>query len=355
MRVEARDQVARQLRDQSRACDAMGSKLYEHLLDRAALDVERSGPVWRVLSAFVAPGRGGALALRLLAAVHRLVLLGRLPDLARHYPSVGGTSGLPGAWTAFADAVETHADEVRDLVSRPCQTNEVGRCAALALGFLEIAAAHPLPLRLLEVGASAGLNLRWDHFRYAGGGAAWGDPGSPVQLTGMWRDAPRRTGSSVAVSERRGCDLNPLDPADEADRLSLRASIWADQPLRLARLDGALEIARRVPVQLERASLDDWLAPLLAQPAPGVATVVYHSVVDEYLDDPVRARFHGIIESAAGEARPAAPLAWLRLEPSSDVRHHALRLTLWPSGREEALAVCGAHGSDVARLPASGR
>jgi hypothetical protein len=332
----------------------MGSSLYAQLLERAAEDVERSGPVWDVLAPYVAPGRGGALALRLLAAVHRLVLLGRLPALARHYPSAGGTSGLAGAWPAFAGAVEHHTGEIRELVSRPCQTNEVGRCAALAFGFLEIAAATPLPLRLLEVGASAGLNLRWDHFRYEGGGAAWGDPASPVQLVRMWRDAPRHADESVTVAERRGCDLNPLDPADEANRLSLRASIWADQPLRLARLDGALRIAGRVPVRLERASVDDWLGPLLAQPATGVATVVYHSVLDEYLDGRVRARFHAAVATAAGLATPAAPLAWLRLEPSSDVRHHTLTLTLWPPGREEALAVCGAHGSDVARAAAPG-
>src|SRR5262245_20970044 len=195
--MEPRSQVAAQLRDQSRACEAMGSSLYAQLLERAAEDVERSGPAWDVLAPYVAPGRGGALALRLLAAVHRLVLLGRLPALARHYPSAGGNSGSPGAWPAFADALSRHTDEVRALIARPCQTNEVGRCAALAFGFLETAAATPLPLRLLEVGASAGLNLRWDHFRYEGGGAAWGDPESPVQLLGMWRGAPRSAGASV--------------------------------------------------------------------------------------------------------------------------------------------------------------
>lgn len=325
----------------------MGSTLYGHLLRRAAEDVERSGPAWSVLSAQVAPGRGGAVALRFLAAVHRVVLQGRLPDLARHYPSVGGSTGRPGAWEAFEAALERHEQELQALVALPCQTNDVGRCAALAFGFLQIAAAFRLPLRLLELGASAGLNLRWDHFRYGGAGAAWGDPASPVQLTGMWREVPPHADASVAVAERLGCDLHPLDPSVEADRLSLRASIWADQPLRLARLDGALEIALRIPARVEQASLERWLPALLAEPKEGVATVVYHSVVSEYLSDEVRALFHATLAEAGARAAPAAPLAWLRLEPTSEVRHHALTLTLWPPGREERLAVSGAHGSDV--------
>jgi hypothetical protein len=345
--LEPRHHVAGQLRDQARACEAMGSPLYASLLGRAAEDAARGGPSWSVLAAHVAPGRGGAVALRFLAAVHRLVLQGRLPELARHYPSAGGSTGLPGTWDAFAQALERYEQEIRELVALPCQTNEVGRCAALAFGFLEIAAAYGLPLRLLEVGASAGLNLRWDHFRYDGGGAAFGDPASPVQLTGLWKEAPRGIGAPISVVERLGCDLQPLDPSLEADRLALRASIWADQPLRMARLNGALAVALRVPARVEQASLERWLPALLAERREGVATVVYHSVVGEYLSDEVRARFHAALEHAGVEATPSEPLGWLRLEPTSEVRHHALTLTLWPPRRELRLAVCGAHGSDV--------
>src|SRR5206468_409136 len=100
-----------------------------------------------------------ALALRLMAAVHRLVLEGKAPGLAPFYPSVGGT-GPPGeAWPAFVSTLEAHPDEVIAGAARPCQTNEVGRSAALLLGFLEVARWKGLPFRLLELGASAGLNL----------------------------------------------------------------------------------------------------------------------------------------------------------------------------------------------------
>src|SRR5262245_6182968 len=99
--AEGRAGVATQLREQAQACEVMGSPLYAGLLREAADDVERDGPAWRVLSSHVAPGRGAALALRLMAAVHRLVLTGRAPELAPYYPSAGGDAPREGAWSFF--------------------------------------------------------------------------------------------------------------------------------------------------------------------------------------------------------------------------------------------------------------
>ena len=147
------------------------------LLLRDAADAEERGPVFELVEPFDADNlRADALALRLMAAVHRLVLTGAAPRLAVHYPTAGGRAGTEGAWEAFREVVVAQADALRPLVALPCQTNEVGRCTALAFGFLELAAAHGRPLRLLEVGASAGLNLRFDQFRYAGGGGLRGGP-----------------------------------------------------------------------------------------------------------------------------------------------------------------------------------
>jgi hypothetical protein len=303
--------------------------------------------VWQVLEAQLAPGRGNAVALRLMAALHRLVLTGEAPTLARHYPSVGGNADLTAAWKAFRALLFERPDAVRALVALPCQTNEVGRSAALAFGFLEVAEATRLPLRLLEVGASAGLNLRWDLFRYAGGGASWGDPASPVDLAGHWSDAPSQADIRVTVSERRGCDRRPLDPAASETRLALRASVWADQVPRLARLEGALTLAERVPATVDSASAADWTREQLREPRPGVATVVYHSVVEEYLSGEERRCFWDALAEAGARATRQAPLAWLRVEPISSARRHGVTLTMWPGGDERLLATSGAHGTDV--------
>jgi hypothetical protein len=346
--------LAGQLLEQAHSCAQMGSPLYGRLLRAAADDAEAGGPVWTVLEPHVAPGRGNAMGLRFMAAVHRLVLTGRAPALAAYYPSVGGDPGDPastGAWSAFRELLAAEPEAVRALAARPCQTNEVGRCAPLMFGFLETAARTGLPFRLLEVGASAGLNLRWDLFRYSGGGASWGPEDSPVDLSGFWADAPPFADAAVSVVDRRGCDLRPLDLTSEEDRLTLQSSVWADQAARFGRLRGALELAARVPATVDAASLHEWLPLQLAEPRPGVVSVVYHSVVDEYLPDEARRVFHDTLDEAGGRATADAPLAWVRLEPASSIREHAVTLRLWPGGEEKRLALSGAHGSGVRLAP----
>src|SRR6185436_3701388 len=121
------------------------------------------------------------------------------------------SEGIPGAWPALRAALAAHAPELRALVDRPVQTNEVGRSAVLLGGFLLLARAHGLPLRLLEIGASAGLNLRWDHYRYEGAGVAWGDAASPVRLTDVF-EVPPPLAVTAEVNTRAGCDASPVDP-----------------------------------------------------------------------------------------------------------------------------------------------
>jgi hypothetical protein len=126
------------------------------------------------------------LALRLMGAVHRLALRGDAPELAAHYHSAGGRPG--DAWPHFVAVLRDHRAELRRLVENPVQTNEPGRCVALLGGFLEVARVTGKPLRLLEVGASAGLNRRLR-------GVALGDGRQPdhlqAALQALHRERPR--------------------------------------------------------------------------------------------------------------------------------------------------------------------
>jgi hypothetical protein len=283
-----------------------------------------------------------ALALRLMGSVHRLVLRGDAPELAAHYPSVGGAPREP--WPAFLATVREHADELRRLVDDPVQTNEPARCAALLGGFLEVARGTGRPLRLREVGSSAGLNLRFDRYRYELGGSTWGPPESPVlirsQLTG---DPP--LGTPVNVASRAGCDARPVDPTTETGRLTLTSYVWPDQLGRLARLRAACAVAERVDATVARASAATWIEDQLARPAAGAATVVFHSIVMQYLSEDERARFEAALHGAGKQAPADRPLAWLRMEPAGD--RTELRLTLWPGGEERLLARAGYHGDPV--------
>lgn len=107
---------------------------------------------------------------------------------------------------------------------------------------------------------------------------------------------------TVTVASRRGCDPSPVDPATEEGRLTLTSSIWADHLHRLRHLRLALEVARRVPVEIDRAAAGRWLADRLAAGAPGVATVVFHSVVARYLDPEERRRLEETITTAGSTA-----------------------------------------------------
>src|SRR5206468_4804470 len=92
------DRLSRRLRRQAAWCAELGSPLYASLLESAADDLETGGPVMDVLSGFEEEVGAAALALRLMGAVHRLVLEDVLPELAERYPSTGGDGDAGAAW-----------------------------------------------------------------------------------------------------------------------------------------------------------------------------------------------------------------------------------------------------------------
>ncbi len=276
--------------------------------------------------------------------MHRLVLRGDLPELAAFYPSAGGSLPADRAWPAFRRACAGRAQELAALLRRPLQTNEVGRTAALLGGFLLVARETGLPLRLLELGASAGLQLRWDHYRDA--------PWLPAML-----EVPPPLDGRVQVVERRGCDTSPIDPTTPDGLLTVRSFVWADMLDRLRMLDWAVAVCHRVPAAVDRAGAAGWLPERLAEQRPGTTAAVYHSVVVQYLPEAALARVGAAISRAASAATAEAPLAWLRFEPGQpgpgdpgcgrDLPGMEVRLSLWPGGRDRLLATASAHGRRV--------
>lgn len=340
-----RAEVAEVLRAQARYCELLGSPLYASLLERAAADVLAGGPSWAVLEAHEEDPAGSALALRFMGATHRLVLEGRVPQLARCYPSAGGTPDADAAWEALDRVLQEHLEEVAKLIERPVQTNEVGRAAGLIGGFLTVASRTGLPLRLLEIGASAGLLLRWDRFRYEARGAAWGPEESPVRLCDFNSDARPPFEVEANVAERHGCDRSPVDPTTEDGRLTLLSYVWPDQVARIRNLRAALEVAKHTPAVVDRADAAGWLEQHLARPKSGLATVLYHSIVWQYLSDEQLDRVTEAIDNAAATATDDAPFAWLRMEAGGDIAH--VRLVLWPGGADRLIATSSYHGAAV--------
>lgn len=331
---------------QAEACGVVGSRLYQQILEGVLEDLRRGGVSHRLLDGRDDDPFGSALALRLLGTVHRIVLEGRAPRLAALYPSVGGDPGAGDPAAAFLVTLEEHVDEVDERITDGVQTNEVARSAVLAGGYAEVMRRTGLPLRVLEIGASAGLNLRFDHYAYDTGVTVAGDPTSPLRFSGLWVGTPPALPARFDVAERRGCDRNPLDATSESDRLTLLSYVWPDQPERIARLRAALDIAQHVPVAIDRADAADWTLAQLAEPRPGMATVVVHSIVLQYLPPERRRRFHDAVTDAGARATATTPVAWLRMEPATEEAAE-VRATLWPGAEERLLGTAGYHGHPI--------
>ncbi len=344
------ERVAGMLRAQADACAELGSPLYAGLLTAVAADVLAGGPAADVVAGHEHDPEGWVIGLRLMGAVHRLVLERRAPALALYFPSVGGTPDSAAAWLALRALLRDERAAVRVGLLRHPQTNEVGRAAALVGGLLHVQAADRRPIRLVEIGASAGLNLRADAFFVESrpGGPAYGPSSSPVRLTDAWSGTPPPTGE-LSIVERLGCDLAPVDPRTTQGRLTLTSYVWADMVARLERLRGALELAARIPARVIAAGAGDLLDGLTL--TDGSTLVVWHSMMWQYVDAPERERVLARLDALGATATPRAGLAHLSLEPrpggSLGTRDMLVTLRTWPHGSERVLGQAPAHGIPV--------
>ncbi|WP_033440123.1 DUF2332 domain-containing protein [Saccharothrix sp. NRRL B-16314] len=343
--------------DASRACH-VHSPLTHSLLVSAAEDLARGGVTARVMAGAECDRHGTVPGLRFAGALHRLVLEGRAPTLAKHYPTAGGRPDLDTLWEDALPVLHEHTDELHALVtSTVVQTNEPGRSAPLFGGLqtathlaaLEADRRATFAIRLLEVGASGGLNLRPHRIAYRADGVTYGDRHSPFVLDPRWTGRPPVDfAHNLRLVRRAGCDVSPVDVSTEDGRLHLSSFVWADQPARFDRLQTALDLARLDPVPVQRATGPEWLADQLARPERDVLTVVWHSVVWQYASPADRAMGRAILADAAARATRMAPLALLVYEPRrthmADKYEFQLLLKLWPAGVSLRLGTGVGHG-----------
>ncbi len=160
--------IPERIERQASACSAMGSPLYGALCLLAAQAYADETALSHLLDRHAARSR---IAIRLLGAAHFRALRGYAPRIAAHFPSTGGAPEPARAWSAILDDIRANDAEYDELLARPVQTNEVGRATPILGALLTVAAAFGLPLRLFEIGSSAGLLLNLDSYRYSG--PAW--------------------------------------------------------------------------------------------------------------------------------------------------------------------------------------
>jgi hypothetical protein len=337
-------------RQQADACAHLGSAMYAELLGALADDLEVGGPTARVLRGHEEGQGPSALALRLAGSLHRLVLAGRAHELAGHYPTTGGEWGADGT-AAVLDFLGRRGDDVRPLLDRAPQTNEVGRAAALLGGLVRLALTWSRPVRLFEIGSSGGLNLHADRFSYTDdAGRAWGDPAGPVRLLSAWRGAPLPVDARLDVVERGGSDVHPVDVTTEDGRLTLTSYVWPDMTERHARLAGAIAVARARPVVVQRADAASYVDTLRLE--PGTLTVLWHSVMWQYVPSEQQQRVTTRLAALGSAATEDSPLVHLFAEPvrrtPGDEHRFWVCAEAWPGGGERAyLGQMAAHGIPV--------
>ena len=326
-------------------CRELGSPFTAAVLGCVLAEYENGGPAADIVAGWHGDPQRDALPLRIAGALHDLVLAGQQSRLAACYPPHAVTDG--GLRVAVRDTLSTMARFIRDFIVSPPQTNEVGRSGVLVGGFLEIAHQFGLPLRLLEIGASAGLNLLWDRYRYELGPSAWGDPASPLALRPDWSGPAPRTDANVRIADRRACDIAPVRIDDPEQRRRLRAYVWADQRERLARLDTAVSIALAAGHGVDQADAAAWVEARLGETSDGSTTVLYHSIMWQYLPAATQTAITTVVERAGVLATAARPLAWLSFEPPRSDATPELRLRVWPGSTDRLLATAQAHGAAV--------
>lgn len=348
----ANPKLVEHFREQAGFCDAYGSPFTARLIESMRADLESGGPVADLVGDWSGPPRADAVSLRLAGALHAAALSESAPALTSVYPAADPNWDADRVWAAAREVLAEDRAWFEQFLRLAPQTNEPRRSIALLPGFLDLAARFDLPMETLEIGASAGLNLSWDRFFYRTNAFTWGDPNGACIET-QWTGPPPDVGASPRIRTRAACDASPLDVRDPAQRLRLRAYVWADQSDRLARFDVAVEAALANGVVVEKADAAAWLEERLARRSPDALTVVYHSVFLQYPQPETRHRIEAAIRRA-GEVGPA-PLAWLRMEPETMLGgprggiRFLVDVVTWPGGERRVLAETDGHARFIRR------
>ena len=159
----------------------------------------------------------------------------------------GGEPPTADLGKVFAGFCRDHRAEImRTVQTQGVQTNEIGRCSYLMPAFGVVAAdAGGATLALVDVGASAGLNLLWDRYRYLySNGSVHGPPESPVTIRCEVRStfAPDVPDELPPVAFRTGIDLDPVDLSDDMEYAWMQALVWPDHADRAEMLSAARRI-----------------------------------------------------------------------------------------------------------------
>jgi hypothetical protein len=284
------------------------------------------------------------MPLRIAGGLHWLCLSGKDTRLQPVYAGLLTDQDTIDA--IVADMAARCDAQLMAWLDSPPQTNEAGRSASIMAALLWLSQRLGPRFELNEIGASAGINTMMGRYRYDLGGVKVGPSLSRMTIEPEWRGPPPPAGQ-VEIVDARGCDVAPVDLADPDQALRLKAYVWPEATERMKRLDTAIAMASRAAPDLVKMDAADFVRERLAQPQePGVARVLFHSIVWQYLPEPTREAITAAMTAAGAEATAERPLAWIELETNRETFRHELRVRYWPGGDEPVkLAEAHPHGA----------
>ena len=268
--------------------------------------------------------------------------------LADFYPSVSNVVNRDeDPYPHFRSFCLDHRQEMISLITtRLVQTNVINRCANLVPAFTCVARrSHGKPMSLVEIGASAGLNLLWDRYGYSyGGDVLCGDPSSPVQLSSILRGAPSIPVANPlpAVESRLGLDLAPIDIGDAGAALWLRALVWPERRDEQMLLEQAIELAQNDPPTVLGGDALELLPEVLSTVPGDSALCLFHTHTLNQFSLEARERWWTLIQ----EFGSRRDLYVISQEGVAGGEYAALELTSVENGVTERqhLANCDSHG-----------
>lgn len=290
------------------------SPLYAHLSTVVARNQELLK-----LAGTVPEGR--SVPLVFLAGVHSLVLQQPDHQLGAYYPTCVSDPRAPDeelgeAFRQFCRANEARLTDI--LCHRRTQTNEIGRCAALYPALARVGERVDGPLAVVDVGASAGLNLLFDRYTYRYGDGTYGAEDSPVTMRTQFTDSttPRLPASGPDIGSRIGVDVCPLSVTDESDVRWLRALVWPEHTARHDRLQAAIELARESQPELVAGDAIESLPTIVDKVPESQSVCVMNTQTLYQFSDDDRGRFRETLSSISEER----PIYWLSGEVISITR-----------------------------------
>lgn len=308
-------------------------RLAEHFAAGDAIFV--SSPLYRSLCRTVAGDQpvldllvqrrpGQQPSFLLFGAIHYLLLSGAAHPLGGYYPSLHGAAAADpsGAGPALLDFCRAYRDELAELIrTRLVQTNVVKRSAGLRIALWAVGQRCARPVHLVEVGASAGIHLHVDRYRYVVGGRTFGREGAAVTIETQWRGPgqPPDLDDVPEIASRTGVDLYPVPAADPAERLWLRALVWPENQHAADLLMAALQSVAADPPAIVAGDAIS-VCPELGRSLPrGEPRLVFHAATRMHVPKDRRAAFDAAIDSMAD----GGPLFHAWMEPQF-ARHHGL-------------------------------